>query len=118
VLVPPQRRAATLVDSVELYANRGNEDDAAVRQEMKRIGPLEGELIGYAYVGSVPATRSVADYTPRMSRLTARGSGRQGQIACAEPLNIALAEKFLDASKNLGAILDLVIELIRGFIST
>jgi starch phosphorylase len=50
---------------VELYANRRNED-AAVRQEMKRIGPLEGELIGYAYVGSVPATRSVADYTPRI----------------------------------------------------
>jgi glycogen phosphorylase len=50
---------------VELYADRRNED-AAVRQEMKRVGPLEGELIGYAYVGSVPATRSVADYTPRI----------------------------------------------------
>jgi starch phosphorylase len=50
---------------VELYAN-GSNNDAAVRQEMKRVGPLEGKLTGYAYIGSVPATRPVADYTPRI----------------------------------------------------
>jgi hypothetical protein len=49
----------------KLYANR-SDDDAAVRQEMRRVGPLEGELTGYAYVGSVPATRPIADYTPRI----------------------------------------------------
>jgi starch phosphorylase len=51
---------------VELYANPSNED-TAVRQEMKRVGWLEGELLtSYAYIGSVTATRPAADYTPRI----------------------------------------------------
>ena len=47
---------------VALYANQ-DDDNPAVRREMKRVGSLEGEQAGYAYFGSVPATRPPTDYT-------------------------------------------------------
>jgi starch phosphorylase len=51
---------------VELYANR-NGDQAAVCQEMKRVGPVQGDHSSYIYLGSVSAQRPTSDYTPRIT---------------------------------------------------
>jgi starch phosphorylase len=50
---------------VELYAN-GVNGSSPIRQEMTRVRHLAGADSGYAYVGQVPATRPVAEYTTRM----------------------------------------------------
>ncbi len=50
---------------VDLFANqRGG--DAAVRQEMERVGPLVEDPTGDKYVGAVPASRPLSDYTARV----------------------------------------------------
>jgi starch phosphorylase len=49
---------------VELYAN-GINGGTPIREEMARLRPLV-EAGGYAYVGQVPATRPVTDYTARV----------------------------------------------------
>jgi glycogen phosphorylase len=50
---------------LEIYAE-GSNDNPAVRQEMARLRQLVGSINGYVYSGSVPATRSATDYTPRV----------------------------------------------------
>lgn len=50
---------------VELFADPVNGGEP-VRQAMARGRKLEGPGNGCEYVGSVPATRSAADYTPRL----------------------------------------------------
>jgi starch phosphorylase len=50
---------------LELYADR-NKDGTAVCQEMVRVRQLVGSVNGYVYSGSVPATHSATDYTPRV----------------------------------------------------
>jgi len=50
---------------VELYADASN-DSPAVRQELTRLRQLGGSVNGYAYSGSVRATRPAADFTPRV----------------------------------------------------
>ena len=49
----------------ELYADGVNRD-AAVRMEMKCVGPLSGTPGGYLYSAAVPATRPAAEYTARL----------------------------------------------------
>ena len=49
----------------ELYADGVNRD-AAVRIEMKCVGPLPGTPGGYMYNAAVPATRPAADFTARL----------------------------------------------------
>ena len=49
---------------LELYAD-ANSNGPVVREEMTRGRPLVGSVRGYVYSASVPATRSVTDYTPR-----------------------------------------------------
>jgi starch phosphorylase len=49
---------------VELYAD-GVKDAGPVRQEMKRVRPLEGSPDGILFRGGVSANRPRADYTPR-----------------------------------------------------
>lgn len=51
--------------SVELYADPVG-GDGPVRESMQRDHELIGSRGGYAYVASVPATRSANDYTPRV----------------------------------------------------
>ncbi len=52
---------------VELYANaNGVGIDGPFRQEMTRVGRLEGPDGGYAYRALVPATRPATDYTARV----------------------------------------------------
>jgi glycogen phosphorylase len=50
---------------VELYAD-GRNGDVPVRQEMKRGERLVGIANGFVYFATVPATRPVTDYTPRL----------------------------------------------------
>ncbi len=50
---------------VELYAE-GQTDDAPVLQPMERGERLAGSAAGFVYTAHVPATRAVADYTPRL----------------------------------------------------
>jgi len=51
--------------SVELYAERQN-GSAPFRAAMNRGGRLIGSENGYTYTAQIPATRPVADYTPRL----------------------------------------------------
>jgi glycogen phosphorylase len=50
---------------VELFADAVNGGDP-VRQAMARGQKLDGPGSGYAYAGSVPASRPAGDYTPRL----------------------------------------------------
>ncbi len=67
---------------VELYADRKN-DEATIRQEMKRDGPPGGEVTGDTYSGSVPATRPATDFTPRIvpSGMTSRYRRRKNEFS-------------------------------------
>ena len=50
---------------VELCADTTN-DGHAIRFEMKNAGPIAGVANAYLYAASVPATRSISDYTARV----------------------------------------------------
>ena len=50
---------------VELYADAAN-DGQAIRVKMKRVRRIAGAANGYLYTASVPATRSISDYTARV----------------------------------------------------
>ncbi len=50
---------------VELYAN-GLNGDAPVTQPLNRGEHLVGTTNGFSYIAQIPATRPVADYTPRL----------------------------------------------------
>ena len=50
---------------VELYAE-GRNGDLPVRRPMNRGNRLQGAVSGFVYSAQIPATRPVADYTPRL----------------------------------------------------